>query len=542
MRMQNRKSQIINFKNKTLFGLFFSCVLVAATFSNSDMIKAEEVDYSDLIDIPILEIKGLNMFTIEERDSFLIPFELLREEAEEDPFQANDEVHNDLPDNIVITKGDEPVFMYRDNTLKGDVSGILDSGCAGKIVSEGDDIYLISSGGYTGFIAKDNLITGNAAKTYAENNFDKYGNIVADTTYIYENKTLDGAVLNIGTVGYSVKINDETDTSYEVELGEGRAGYVRKENISKMLHYKEAEEPDLIKLGDENPEEAFATYESEEEYDLEQGIIIPEEEIDNDSNITPQQYDALGKDIVEYALQFVGNPYVWGGTSLTNGCDCSGFIMKIYEHFGITLPHSSFMMRSYGQEVCSNVWDESLAMPGDIICYEGHVALYIGNGNIVHAKCKKEGIVTGKADYRKGFVTCRRLVAAHGIWGNVSDEDYEALCKIVSAEAGGEDLQTQIYIADVILNRVVSRKFHYDTIKGVIMAPGQFSPVANGRFDKAVPSETTIKAVNHALTHLDETGGALYFMNPNLSSKKNVEWFNNSLTYLFTRGVTQFFK
>lgn len=116
-------------------------------------------------------------------------------------------------------------------------------------------------------------------------------------------------------------------------------------------------------------------------------------------------YNPTGQSVVNYACQFVGNPYVWGGTSLTNGADCSGFIMSIYAKFGVSLPHSSGAMAGCGRGV-----SYSEAMPGDIICYAGHVAIYMGGGQIVHASNEKDGIkISGNAAYRP-IVAVRRVL------------------------------------------------------------------------------------------------------------------------------------
>jgi len=111
-----------------------------------------------------------------------------------------------------------------------------------------------------------------------------------------------------------------------------------------------------------------------------------------------------GQDVVNYASQFVGNPYVYGGTSLTNGCDCSYFTQACFGHFGISLPRTSYAQRSSGQGV-----SYANAKAGDIICYAGHVAIYMGNGKIVHAANAKSGICYGNATYRD-IITIRRVL------------------------------------------------------------------------------------------------------------------------------------
>lgn len=104
-----------------------------------------------------------------------------------------------------------------------------------------------------------------------------------------------------------------------------------------------------------------------------------------------------GEQVAEYALQFDGNPYVYGGCSLTHGTDCSGFVMLIYQHFGISLPHYDAAIRQKGKRVPSL----AQAKAGDVICYYGHVAIYLGDGRIVHASNRRDGIkISERADYR----------------------------------------------------------------------------------------------------------------------------------------------
>ena len=150
---------------------------------------------------------------------------------------------------------------------------------------------------------------------------------------------------------------------------------------------------------------------SDYEYDEYGNVIDSDNTVDYDSysesssSSSSSNSSGSGSSVVNYATQFVGNPYVWGGTSLTNGADCSGFVQSVYANFGVSLPRTSYEQQNAGTEV-----SYADAQPGDLICYGGHVAIYMGNGQIVHASNSRDGIkISDNAAYRT-ITSVRRLV------------------------------------------------------------------------------------------------------------------------------------
>ena len=117
-----------------------------------------------------------------------------------------------------------------------------------------------------------------------------------------------------------------------------------------------------------------------------------------------QNQAASGQAVIDYACQFIGNPYVWGGTSLTEGADCSGFVQSVYAHFGISLPRTTWDMENVGVAV-----SYEQALPGDIVLYDGHVGLYMGDGTIVNAMNEADGIGICSATYTN-IITIRRVL------------------------------------------------------------------------------------------------------------------------------------
>lgn len=201
----------------------------------------------------------------------------------------------------------------------------------------------------------------------------------------------DYAAKIIGPVGEWTKIQSGSVT-----------GYVYSEYITIGNSAEQKAMEILQKSENQNAEEAFRYAESREE---EEARLQKEaEEAAAKEREEAEAKAETGQAIVDYACQFIGNPYVWGGTSLTNGADCSGFVQSVFAHFGISLPRTTWDMENVGTPVS---YEE--AIPGDIILYDGHVGIYMGDGQIVNAINSAKGIGILPATYTN-IVTIRRII------------------------------------------------------------------------------------------------------------------------------------
>ena len=207
-------------------------------------------------------------------------------------------------------------------------------------------------------------------------------------------------------------VTKEADWS-EVKSG-NVVGYVQTEKLvsgkkaierAKEILTEKYQDKDIYTLDKEEIDAAFTVGETVEEeiarLAAEEAARIAAEEARKEAE--RQALMQRGQSVVDYARQFLGNPYVYGGQSLTRGTDCSGFVRSVYKNFGIYLPRTSYSMRSVGRAV-----SYSEILPGDIVCYSGHVGIYAGNGQIVNAIDEAHGIGMSNAKY-SNIITIRRM-------------------------------------------------------------------------------------------------------------------------------------
>ena len=219
--------------------------------------------------------------------------------------------------------------------------------------------------------------------------------------YIRSEPTTDSEWVGKLYPDYAAKIIGPVGEWTQVQSG-SVTGYVYSDYILIGKNAEQKAQEMVQNSGTQSPDEAFTYAESKEEE-----AARLEKEASEAAAKAEEEASAkagTGQAIVDYACQFIGNPYVWGGTSLTNGADCSGFVQSGFAHFGISLPRTTWDMENVGTPVS---YDQ--AIPGDIILYDGHVGIYMGNGQIVNAINSSRGIGILPATYTS-IITVRRLI------------------------------------------------------------------------------------------------------------------------------------
>ena len=300
---------------------------------------------------------------------------------------------------LVIAQVNDYVNVRSIPSEEGEILGKLYDKSVGEFIEEDNGWYKITSGSVTGYVKAEYCVTGDDAVALAKKVGNRTATVTTTTLKVREEPSLDATVLGLVPIQDQLLVTEELDNWVKVNIEEGD-GYVSLDYVTLSTEFVKAEsrEEEEARLAKEEAERKAALEAARKAE--EKNRKAAKSESSATTSEVPVVYatgeSALGQSVASYACQFVGNPYVYGGTSLTNGADCSGFVMSVYANFGVSLPHSSSGDRSVGTAVDGL----ANAQPGDIICYSGHVAIYIGNGQIVHASTAKTGIKISDVNYR----------------------------------------------------------------------------------------------------------------------------------------------
>lgn len=268
----------------------------------------------------------------------------------------------------VISSGN--LNIRQEASTDSEVIGILTNHNACELLEDAGEWYKVTSGKVTGYVNKQYLVTGDEAEAIAEQEIKTVATVNTETLNVRAEKSTEAAVLSQVGNSEAFTVNSVADGWVEISVDDS-VGYISQDYVTLAQALPTAKTIEQVKYGD--------------------GV------------------SDVRTSVVSYALQFVGNRYVWGGTSLEKGVDCSGFTMRILGKYGISLPHSSRAQPSYGTKISA-----SEAKPGDLFFYGSgrsisHVAIYIGNGQIVHASNKRDGIKVSNAYYRNPICVVRYL-------------------------------------------------------------------------------------------------------------------------------------
>ncbi len=321
--------------------------------------------------------------------------------------------------NLVVANVSDFVYVRTEPSEDAEPAGKLYKDSVGEALEEAQDGWIkIKSGNTEGYVSLEYVFTGDQAVSKAKEVGRRSAKVITTTLYVRQSPSIEAEVVGLVPMDDILTVEEETDLDWvKVSIEEGD-GYVSTDYVKVYTEFVHAES--------KSEEEARLKKEEEERRAAARAAEEAAARNRKNNNSGKQKgnnggggggktggggggYVASGSgngsSVANYALQFVGNPYVYGGSSLTNGTDCSGFVMSVYRNFGVSLPHSSGGDRGVGYAVSGGL---SNAQAGDIVCYSGHVGIYIGGGQIVHASTAKTGIKVSNANYRTP-VAVRRI-------------------------------------------------------------------------------------------------------------------------------------
>lgn len=295
-------------------------------------------------------------------------------------------------DGIGIAKVRNYVNIRNKPNTESNVVGKLYNNGAATILSSDNGWTKVKSGNVTGYIKSNYLITGDKVEDLAKSVGTRIATVNTTTLNVREKANTQSEIVTLVPIGEKLNVVNESEDWINVKFQNGKSGYVSSDYVKLHTKFDEAEsiEEEKARLNAERK--------SSNNISKSKNSSSSSKTSSSTSNNT-----SLRQKIVNYALKFKGNPYVWGGTSLTRGTDCSGFTQSVYRDFGVKIPRNSRSQAQGGREVSLN----NLQL-GDLIFYRkngvvNHVAIYIGNGNVISAKSRKAGIAINKYNYRTPY-------------------------------------------------------------------------------------------------------------------------------------------
>ena len=332
--------------------------------------------------------------------------------AEEQPIETPDSENEPEPfsliGSLIVADVNDYVNIRQEPNTESEIVGKLYDDSVGNIIEISDDWFYIESGKARGYVKSEYVLTGEAAINKAEEVGIKMARVNTTTLKVRMEPSTDAKVLGLVPDGDLLQVLELTEDFAKVSVEEGE-GYISLDYVELYTEnvYAESKEEEEARLKKEREEREKAIAAA--------NAAVNKKGNEGQAGTVSQTYTTdnsnaeLGQQIVDYAVQFVGNPYVYGGTSLTNGADCSGFVQSVYADFGISLPRTSGSQGKSGSAVA----DIASAQPGDLVWYSGHIGIYMGNSQLVHASSSKPypegGIKISDVNYRT-ILGIRRII------------------------------------------------------------------------------------------------------------------------------------
>lgn len=329
--------------------------------------------------------------------------------------------------NLVIAQVNSWVNVRSGPSTEYKIVGKLYNNSVGELIGQEGDWYYIASGTVTGYVKAEYCVAGEEAEAMVDEVSIRIATVTAGALKLRAGASTESRVLQLLPNGNELKVVEPDSGNGWVKVDvNGTIGYVSADYVTISVNFVSAEskEEEAARLAREREareaaerraqelaaQEAAAAAEAAAESSASSEAAAAEPPASSEAVAAPETDApaatdvALGTQVANFALQFLGNPYVYGGTSLTNGADCSGFVLSVYAHFGVSLPHSA----AADQRMGTAVGGLAEAQPGDLICYSGHVGIYIGNNQIVHASTPSGGIKISRVNYAP-IICIRRI-------------------------------------------------------------------------------------------------------------------------------------